>query len=104
VWLLGSPERLSARARAAILQARNTGEDLGYSPVSLYEIAYAAHRNRLCLNASIGDTIAAMERLLKVVPLSASIAICAAELPDHFHGDPIDLMIAATAIIENCVL
>jgi PIN domain nuclease of toxin-antitoxin system len=104
IWLVGSPDRLSAGARAAILHARSTGEELGYSPVSLYEIAYTAHRNRLRLNASIRDFIAALEDRFKSVPLSASIAICAAELPDHFHGDPIDRMIAATAIVEDCVL
>ena len=104
VWLLGSSERLSVKARGAILQARNTGEILAYSPVSLFEIAYAAHRNRLLLNASVRETIAAIEDRLQCVPLSALIAICAAELPDNFHGDPIDRMIAATAIIEKCLL
>jgi PIN domain nuclease of toxin-antitoxin system len=104
VWLLGSPDRLSVKAREAILRTRKTGEELGFSPVSLYEIAYSAHRGRLLLNASIVDSISALEARLHSVPLSASIAICAAELPDHFHGDPMDRVIAATAIVEDCVL
>jgi PIN domain nuclease of toxin-antitoxin system len=81
-----------------------SGEELGYSPVSLYEIAYSAHRGRLLLNASLRDAIAALEARLHPVPLTAAIAISAAELPDHFHGDPMDRMIAATAIVEDCVL
>jgi PIN domain nuclease of toxin-antitoxin system len=104
VWLLGSPDRLSAKAREAILHARRTGEEVGYALVSLYEIAYAAHRNRLPLNASIRDSIAALQSRLKEVPLTAAIVICAAELPDQFHGDPMDRIIAATAIVEDCVL
>jgi PIN domain nuclease of toxin-antitoxin system len=36
--------------------------------------------------------------------LTAEIAVCAAGLPDPFHGDPIDRMIAATAIVGDCVL
>jgi PIN domain nuclease of toxin-antitoxin system len=104
VWLLGSPDRLSVKAREVIIHARRTGEALGYSPVSLYEIACAAHRNRMHLNASIRDSIAALQGRLQEVPLTAAILICAAELPDHFRGDPIDRMIAATAIVEGCVL
>jgi PIN domain nuclease of toxin-antitoxin system len=104
VWLLGSPDRLSVKAREAIIDARLRGEELGYSPVSLYEIAYAAHRNRLLLNASIRDSIAALQGHLQEVPLTAAIVICAAELPDQFHGDPMDRIIAATAIVESCVL
>ena len=37
-------------------------------------------------------------------PVSDAIAQCAAELPDPFHGDPMDRIIAATAIVEDCTL
>jgi len=104
VWLLGSPGRLSIRARNAIVHARATGEELGYSPASLYEIAYLARKGRLILNAGIRDFIAEMEARLHLIPITSSIAICAAELEEPFHGDPMDRMIAATAIVEGCVL
>ena len=104
IWLIGSPGHLSARAREAILGARKTGEELAYSPVSLYEFAYAAQRGRLHLRATIRESIAALQGRLKEVPLNAAIVICAAELPDRFHGDPMDRMIAATAIVKDCVL
>ena len=41
---------------------------------------------------------------IELIPLTAGIALCAGELPDPFHGDPMDRMIAATAITEKCVL
>jgi PIN domain nuclease of toxin-antitoxin system len=104
VWLLGSPSRLSIKARNAIVHARSTGEELAYSPVSLYEIAYSARRGRLIVNAEIRDFIAEIEARLHLIPISSSIAICAAELGEPFHGDPMDRMIAATAIMEDCVL
>jgi PIN domain nuclease of toxin-antitoxin system len=104
IWLLTARGRLSASAQKAILQARIAGEALVYSPVSLYEIAYAARRNRLPLNAPAEKFIAAIEARLEMVPLTAKIAVCAAQLPDTFHGDPMDRIITATAIMEDCVL
>jgi PIN domain nuclease of toxin-antitoxin system len=104
VWMLTAAERISSRAREAIVQARMAGERIGYSPVSLYEIAYAARRNRLLLNIPAKDFIAAASARLDLVPVTAEIAILAAELPERFHGDPMDRMIAATAVTLDCTL
>lgn len=104
IWLLATPRRLSVRVEEAILQARIRGEKLVYSPVSLYEIVYAARRNRLPLNSPAEDFIAAVQAKLEMVPLTAEIVVCAAGLPDTFHGDPMDRMITATAIAGDCVL
>lgn len=104
IWLLAAPERLSGRARGAVLQAQLAGETIGYSPVSLYEIAYAAQRQRLPLNSPAEDFIAAIRAKLELVPMTAEIAICAAELPEPFHGDPMDRIIAATALVADCTL
>jgi PIN domain nuclease of toxin-antitoxin system len=104
IWLLTAGARLSPRAHNAILRARIGGEALACSPVSLYEIAYAARKKRLPLNAPVEEFIAALQTQLEMAPLTAEIAVCAAGLPDPFHGDPIDRMIAATAIVGDCVL
>jgi PIN domain nuclease of toxin-antitoxin system len=104
VWLLAAEDRLSARARAAILECRLAGESLAFSPVSAFEIAYSAGRGRLPLDASVEDFMASVQSKLELAPLTAEIAICAANLPTPFHGDPIDRMIAATAIVNDCTL
>ena len=104
LWLLLTPEKLSARAREAILRARLAGVRIGCSPVSLFEIAYAAQRKRLVLHTTAKEFIAAIQAPIKLIPLTAEIALCAGELPEPFHGDPMDRMVAATAITENCVL
>jgi PIN domain nuclease of toxin-antitoxin system len=104
IWLLTARERLSGRAHDAILQARAAGDGLAYSPVSLYEIAYAVHRKRLPLNSPTEEFIAAIQAKLDMVPLTAGIVVCAAQLPDRFHGDPMDRIIAATAIVMDCTL
>jgi PIN domain nuclease of toxin-antitoxin system len=104
VWFLGSPERLSAEARRALLQAVTEGEPIGYSPVSIFEIAYATQRKRLILNSTIEEFVAAIQQTLVEIPLNASISICAAKLAEPFHGDPMDRIIAATAIRRNSTL
>jgi PIN domain nuclease of toxin-antitoxin system len=46
-----------------------------------------------------------MDRLnsrFKVFHVSEVVANRAAQLPDPFHSDPLDRMIAATAVTENC--
>ena len=104
IWLLLAPEQLSGKARKAILQARRTGETIACSPVSLYEIANAARRKRLLLNTSTEDFVAAVLARLELVPLTVAIAVRAAELPEPFHCDPMDRILAASAIEENCTL
>jgi PIN domain nuclease of toxin-antitoxin system len=104
IWLLAAPEQLSLRARNAIQQAWIAGEKIAYSPVSLYEIVYSARRKRLQLHVPTADFIGAIQTKLELAPLTARIAISAAELPAPFHGDQIDRMIAATAIVEDCTL
>ncbi|MFZ1086306.1 MAG: type II toxin-antitoxin system VapC family toxin [Terracidiphilus sp.] len=103
-WLLTTNERLSVRAHDLLLQAHTAGEEIVYSPVSLYEIAYVAHRNRMLLNSPIEAFVKAIQSQLEMVALTAEIVVCAAKLPDTFHGDPIDRIITATAIVMDCPL
>ena len=70
VWLLAEPERLSSKAREAILRARQSGEEIVYSPVSLYEIVFAVRRGRLPLRTSAEEFISAIEIALYVAPLT----------------------------------
>jgi PIN domain nuclease of toxin-antitoxin system len=104
LWLMIAPERLSLRAREALLTARQTGEQIACAQISIYEIAYSAFRKRLDLHTSSEDFAAAIESRIDVLPLTTRIALCAAELPAPFHSDPMDRLIVATAIVANCIL
>jgi PIN domain nuclease of toxin-antitoxin system len=104
IWMMTDPDRLSARSREAILRARIEHESLAYSPVTIYEIAYSARRRRLSLSTRVENFIAAIEKRLRPAPLTTPIAVCAAGLPEPFHGDPMDRIIVATAIVEDCAL
>lgn len=104
IWLLIAPERLSRRAREAILKSQVSGERIACSLVSLYGIVNSVRRNRLQLHCAVNEFIAAVQSKIELAPLTPEIAICAGELAEPFHGDPMDRVIAATAIIEDCVL
>jgi PIN domain nuclease of toxin-antitoxin system len=104
IWLLLTPDKLSKRARGRILEARIAGEKIACSPISLYEMAYSAFKQRVQLPASTEDFIAAVQAKVELAPITARIALCAAELPAPFHGDPMDRIITATAIVEGCTL
>ena len=56
------------------------------------------------MRSGIEDFVSAVQAKLELVPLTAKVAICAGQLQDSFHGDPIDRMIAATAIVNDCTL
>jgi len=104
VWMMLSPELLSSRVRDAILQVRMAGERIACSSLTFYEIAHAAGRRKLKLNSTVEAFIAAVEGRIDAIPLSPPIAICAAELPEDFSGDPFDRLIAATAIVGDYTL
>jgi PIN domain nuclease of toxin-antitoxin system len=104
IWMFGEEHRLSGKAREAILRARSTGETLAYSPVSLYEIAYAGQRKRLPLVSTVKELTAGIESELESVSLSNEIVLYAAQIPAPFHGDSIDRFIVATAVVMDCPL
>jgi PIN domain nuclease of toxin-antitoxin system len=104
IWLLVSPRKLTLQSRAAIRQARLSGEKIACAAVSLFEIAYLVHRNRISLREPPEDFIAAMRKSFEWVPVTADIALRAAGLPAPFHGDPMDRMIAGTALAHDLTL
>lgn len=56
------------------------------------------------MHSSRENFIAAAQARIESVPISAQIAVCAGELPVPFHGDPMDRIITATAIVMDCTL
>ncbi len=104
IWLALIPEKISSGAAAAIRQGHATDGSLGISVVTLYEIANAIRRGRVRPAMEPGPFLHRIRRRFKVFPVSETIAVCAGQLSERFHGDPMDRMIAATAIIEKCML
>src|SRR5260370_26463486 len=103
VWL---PENLPSLGKAAnrACDAALAANELAVPAIAFYELGRLLKRGR------IGGPPIVMGWQLKLltlggreIPLSAEIAMCAAEL-DDLHRDPIDRIIVATALIEEDVL
>ena len=104
IWLALTPKRISQAATAAIRQVETTGEPACISVVTLYEVANAIRRGRIQPIMSTRIFLNRMKSRFHVFPVSDAIALCAAGLAQPFPEDPMDRMIAATAIVEKCAL
>lgn len=104
VWLLLESSRLSKSARAAIAKARNEGEGLGISDITIWEIAGLIYKQRL--HTQIGDEsfLFEIESRFKILPISGRACVHALALPAAFPKDPADRLIVATALAESVPL
>lgn len=96
IWAALEPNRLSARARAALEDPDNLRL---ISPVSCWEATMLQKKGRLELptpaESWIKDALSAPG--IEIAPLTCDIAAQAACLPDPFHGDPADRFLVSTA-------
>jgi len=104
IWLLTEPDRVSMPAAQRIAESGADGKLPGVSTASLFELAYAKSRGRVHVNVPDAVFLHRMRQWFDIRPVTDAIALRAAELSDPFHGDPMDRMIAATAIIEQRTL
>lgn len=104
LWVALAPEKLSIKARARIRKAETSGEALAISCVSLWEIAQKHARKQLELYVDCGQFLTEMEKDLVVLPLTRAIALQAARLADPFPKDPMDRLIAGTALAHDLTL
>jgi PIN domain nuclease of toxin-antitoxin system len=103
VHYAGDDRRLGKRARTAIDRALSRDE-LFVSALSFWEIAMLVAKGRLALDITVtAFRAAALATGIQEAPLDGEIAIAAGELPDH-HGDPVDRMLVATALVRGLVL
>lgn len=101
IWWATSDGRLSKRARIEIEQA----DARGISPASCYEVARLAVRGRVSFDRDVDTWIrqALAQPRVVVLDLTPEICAAAAQLVD-FHGDPIDRILAATAIEHDATI
>jgi PIN domain nuclease of toxin-antitoxin system len=98
LWTAGQPERLSKKAREALLAYDNR---LFFSSASLWEIGIKQHLGRSDFHVDARR----LWRLLLVngyqeVAVSSEHALTAGELPPH-HKDPFDRILIAQASVEG---
>lgn len=104
IWVTLNPDKLSSRASAVILNARSSKEVLALSAVSIFEIASEIREGRIATGGPARNFFAQLRRWTTILPVTDSIAQFAGQLPRQFPGDPIDRLIAATAVVEGATL
>ena len=104
VWLASEPERLSKNARAVIDEARQNGEGLAVSGITLVEIMTLYGRRRILLAMSLESFLGELERKFVVLPINARVCARMLSLPAGYPKDPADRVIGATALVEGMSL
>ena len=104
VWLAFDPNRLSRAARKAIDDARDKGEGLAISDITLLELATLASKRRIRLAIGLEAFLREVEARFVVLPITSRVCVLAAGLPAAYPKDPADRVIGATALAEGLPL
>jgi PIN domain nuclease of toxin-antitoxin system len=104
IWLAQDQQRISSRAHDAITNAREGGQGLAVSSMTLLELARLASQKRIQLTPSLGAFLQEVERRFAVLPITGRICVQAFEFPANYPRDPADRIIGATALSEGLSL
>lgn len=104
VWLMTEPDRISRAAMEAMEECGRRGRRPGLSAASVYELAYGIRRGRILIRSTSVRFFDQLKTRFELVPITEAIAFEAASFPETLHGDPIDRMITATALLNDCSL
>lgn len=104
VWLAFDQGQLSKKARAAIDDARKTGDGLAISDITLLELATLVSKSRIHLDISLQSFLQEVESRFVVLPFTGRASVRAMELPATYPKDPADRIIGATALVEGLPL
>ncbi len=105
VWLQFRTLKASADDLATLAKAAERNRWF-ISSFTFFEIAHAFQRKRLRLEKELPEwlRLAMVHPSPTVIGITPEIGAATAQLPDEFHGDPGDRILAATAIIHNLTL
>jgi PIN domain nuclease of toxin-antitoxin system len=95
LWVFSEPNRLGAKARAAIIDPANT---VAVSSATVWEIEIKRALGKL--EAPAGIATLCVERSFEELSIRFEHAERAAQLPLH-HGDPFDRMLIGQAISDG---
>lgn len=104
LWAEMAPGKLSKKATVRLVIAEETGETMAISCMTLWEIARKNAQNQLELSASCDEFLAELESDFVILPVDRQVAIYAAQLRDPFPNDPMDRLIAGTALANDLTL
>jgi PIN domain nuclease of toxin-antitoxin system len=104
VWLAFDQSQLSRNAKAAINDARQNGDGLAISDITLLELTTLSRKARIRLDISLESFLHEVEARFIVLPISGRACVRALALPATYPEDPADRIIGATAIVEGMSL
>lgn len=104
LWLELAPEKLSRKSRARLHDAHQAGESIAISCITLWEIAQKNARSHLELFVPCAEFLEEVETDFVILPIDRRVAMFAARLNDPFPKDPMDRLIAGTALAHNLTL
>jgi len=99
LWFLANDPKLSAAAKAALVDPAN---ERWLSPISLVEIALKVRLGKLALSAPFGVLFPAQlaANRIRLLPLEPRHIEPLTSLPFH-HNDPFDRLLVATSLVET---
>ena len=104
VWLAFDQAQLSKNARAAINDARQNGEGLAISDITLLELAILFRKGRIRLDISLESFLHEVEARFIILPISGRACVRVLGLPPTYPKDPADRIIGGTALVEGLSL
>jgi PIN domain nuclease of toxin-antitoxin system len=104
LWLALDPAKLSKRAKVAIEETRQHGDDLAISDITLLEIATLVRKGRIQLNSSLETLLVETEARFVVLPMTGRVCVQAIGLPPTYPKDLADRIIGATALVQGVSL
>lgn len=104
LWVAFDAARLYKKAKTTIEEARQFGEGVAISDITLLELAMPARKKRIPLGLSLGSFLSEVERRFVVVQMTGHICERAFALPSTYPKDPADRLIAATALVQGLSL
>ena len=105
LWWLAGGDRLTEPIREAI-ESASPEEPLLVSDITLWEIATLESLGRIELGRPLRAwlDLATAPPLVRRFGITPAVAAEVAELPDHFHRDPADRVLVATARVLGATL
>jgi len=104
LWRELEPHKLSAPAHFAIESAARAGDAIAVSSMTLWEIALLASRIKIQLLVPAPVFLKQIEDNYQVLSVTGTIATAATAFPAPFPKDPMDRLIAATALTLDLTL